>query len=74
MIMPNANLIANRVTNWTFSDSQRLIELPIPVAQAADPDHVIELLKKRRFHTSAGDQEAAAASIGCQFRSRRTQL
>jgi potassium-dependent mechanosensitive channel len=45
MIMPNANLIANRVTNWTFSDSQRLIEVPIPVAQAADPDHVIELLK-----------------------------
>jgi small-conductance mechanosensitive channel len=45
MIVPNGNLISNRVTNWTFSDSQRLIEVPIPVAQAADPDHVIELLK-----------------------------
>jgi potassium efflux system protein len=45
MIMPNANLIANRVTNWTFSDSQRLIEVPISVAQAADPDQVIELSK-----------------------------
>ena len=45
MIVPNGNLISNRVTNWTFSDSQRLIEVPVPVAQAADPDHVIELLK-----------------------------
>lgn len=44
MIVPNGNLISNRVTNWTFSDSQRLIEVPVPVAQAADPDHVIELL------------------------------
>jgi potassium efflux system protein len=45
MIVPNGNVIANRVTNWTFSDSQRLIEVPVPVAQAADPDNVIELLK-----------------------------
>jgi potassium-dependent mechanosensitive channel len=45
MIVPNGNLISNRVTNWTFSDSQRLIEVPISVAQAADPDQVIELLK-----------------------------
>jgi potassium efflux system protein len=45
MIVPNGNLISNRVTNWTFSDSQRLIEVPVPVAQAADPDQVIELLK-----------------------------
>jgi potassium efflux system protein len=45
LIVPNGNLISNRVTNWTFSDSQRLIEVPVAVAQAADPDHVIELLK-----------------------------
>jgi potassium-dependent mechanosensitive channel len=45
MIVPNGNLISNRITNWTFSDNQRLIEVPISVAQAADPDHVIELLK-----------------------------
>lgn len=35
----------DKITNWTFSDSQRLIEVPVPVAQAADPDHVIELLR-----------------------------
>jgi potassium-dependent mechanosensitive channel len=45
LIVPNGNLISNRVTNWTFSDSQRLIEVPVAVTQAADPDHVIELLK-----------------------------
>jgi small-conductance mechanosensitive channel len=45
MIVPNGNLISNRVTNWTFSDSQRLIEVPISVAQAADSDHFIEMLK-----------------------------
>jgi potassium-dependent mechanosensitive channel len=46
LIVPNGNLISNRVTNWTFSDSQRLIEVPVAVAQAADPDHVMELLKR----------------------------
>jgi potassium-dependent mechanosensitive channel len=45
MIVPNGNLISNRVTNWTFSDSQRLIEVAVPVGQTADPDQVLRLLK-----------------------------
>jgi potassium efflux system protein len=45
IIVPNGSLISNRVTNWTFSDRQRVIAIPIGVARGTDPDHVIELLK-----------------------------
>ncbi len=45
IIVPNGSLISNRVTNWTFSDRQRVIAIPIGVARGADPDHVIKLLK-----------------------------
>ena len=45
LIVPNGTLISNQVTNWTFSDSLRVIEVPVPVASGADPQHVLELLR-----------------------------
>lgn len=44
IIVPNGNLISNRVTNWTFSDRQRVIAILITVPRGTDPGHVIELL------------------------------
>jgi small-conductance mechanosensitive channel len=46
VIVPNGKLISDRVINWTFSGRQRSIELPIAVAQDADPRHVIRLLER----------------------------
>jgi potassium efflux system protein len=46
IIVPNGKLISERVTNWTLSNRRRTIELPIAVAQGADPDRVIALLER----------------------------
>ena len=44
VIVPNGDLISQRVTNWTLSDRRRRIELPVGVAYGSDPKQVIELL------------------------------
>jgi small-conductance mechanosensitive channel len=45
IIVPNAQLITERVTNWTLSDRQRLIELPVGVSYSAHPKRVMEMLE-----------------------------
>jgi small-conductance mechanosensitive channel len=45
LIVPNGSLISETVTNWTFSDRLRRIDLPVAVACPADAREVIELLK-----------------------------
>jgi potassium-dependent mechanosensitive channel len=46
VIVPNAKLISDRVTNWTYSNRRRSIEIPISVASTADPQRVMELLQQ----------------------------
>ena len=69
LIVPNAQLISDRVTNWTLSDRHRRIDLPVGVGYGAPPQKVIELLEAvarahphvlrepppRAFFTSFGD-------------------
>ena len=45
IIVPNGKLISDQVINWTLSNRLRGIELPVSVAEGADPCRVIELLK-----------------------------
>lgn len=45
IIVPNAELISERVTNWTFSDQLRRIDLLIGVNYGAEPKKVIELME-----------------------------
>ena len=45
VIVPNAQLITERVTNWTFSDRQRRIELPVGVSYGVHPTRVIDMLE-----------------------------
>jgi len=45
IIVPNAQFITANVTNWTFSDRLRRIELPVGVSYACAPKRVIELLE-----------------------------
>ncbi len=45
VIVPNGNLISNRLINWTFSDRQKRIDIPVGVAYGTKPEKVVELLK-----------------------------
>jgi len=45
VIVPNGSLISGQVTNWTFSDRQRAVEVSVNVAGGADSQRVVELLK-----------------------------
>ena len=44
VIVPNSQLIANQVVNWTLSDHLRRIEIGLGVAYDSDPKQVIKLL------------------------------
>ncbi len=44
VIVPNANLISNEVTNWTLSDMRRRMEVLVGVAYGSNPRQVMELL------------------------------
>jgi potassium efflux system protein len=45
VIVPNGSLISSQVTNWTFSDRKRAVEVSINVVGGADHQRVVELLK-----------------------------
>jgi potassium efflux system protein len=45
IIVPNAQLVTERLTNWTLSDRMRRIDLPVGVNYGAAPRRVIELLE-----------------------------
>lgn len=44
VIVPNANLISQEVTNWTLSDYRRRMEILVGVAYGTNPRKVIEVL------------------------------
>jgi potassium-dependent mechanosensitive channel len=45
IIVPNAQLITENVTNWTLSDRLRRIDLPVGVNYSARPHEVIRILE-----------------------------
>lgn len=45
LIVPNSQLVTDKVTNWTLGDRLRRIQLPVGVNYGADPDEVIKLLR-----------------------------
>lgn len=45
IIVPNAELTTQQVTNWTLSDQQRRIDIPVGVSYGTAPRKVIELLE-----------------------------
>jgi small-conductance mechanosensitive channel len=46
IIIPNSQLVTDKVTNWTLSDRLRRVDLPIGVNYGAEPKKVIELLEQ----------------------------
>jgi small-conductance mechanosensitive channel len=46
IIIPNAQFITAKVTNWTFRDRLRCIDLPVSVSYASEPKQVMSLLEE----------------------------
>jgi small-conductance mechanosensitive channel len=54
VIVPNASLTSERVTNWTLSDRMRRVDLQVGVAYASDPERVLDILREvARAHPKA---------------------
>ena len=66
VFVPNSLLIAQSVTNWTYSDLRRRIVLPVRVAYGATPQRVTELLTAigARHPQVSGEPAAAAVFMG----------
>ena len=62
IIVPNAQLITEQVTNWTLSDQLRRLDLPVGVNYGAAPKKVIELLESlARAHSQVLQNPAPRA-------------
>src|SRR5262249_28664708 len=62
IIVPNAQLITERVTNWTLSDRTRRIDLRVGVDYGSAPDRVMEALEAiARAHPGVLKSPAPAA-------------
>ncbi|MEP7273584.1 MAG: mechanosensitive ion channel domain-containing protein [Acidobacteriota bacterium] len=44
VIVPNAELVAGRVINWTLSSERRRVDIPVTVAHGTEPKRVVDLL------------------------------
>jgi len=44
IIVPNSQLVSEKVTNWTLSDRKRRIDLPVGVNYGSEPKELIRLL------------------------------
>jgi small-conductance mechanosensitive channel len=44
VIVPNGDLISQRLVNWTYTDQRRRIDLPLSITAPADPTTLSELL------------------------------
>jgi hypothetical protein len=71
VIVPNGTIISNKVTNWTFSDRYRAVEVPVSVARGVAPLRVVEVFvpirpgSKLETHSSGG--EIDNRSLRCWF-------
>jgi small-conductance mechanosensitive channel len=66
VIVPNADLVSAQVINWTLSDQQRRIEIPVGVAYGTDPQRVIDILRQASINVEEilQDPEPACLFIG----------
>jgi len=66
VVVPNAILLSEKVTNWTLRDRNRRIEFDLGVAYGFDPARVVEVLEKtaREMPGIAGDPAPVALFQG----------
>lgn len=69
VIVPNGTLISNQVTNWTFSDQHRAVEVPVTVVRGTAPQRVVELLKSVAANHAGVAKEPAPQAYVVNFAS-----
>ena len=69
VIVPNGTIIANKVTNWTFSDRYRAVEVPVTVARGVAPQRVIEVLERVAANHPSVTKEPAPQAFVVNFAS-----
>jgi small-conductance mechanosensitive channel len=67
VIVPNGDLISNRVTNWTLADTRRRVTLPLGVKYGTSARRVIELLEKTARANPAILEEPAPYALFTAF-------
>jgi len=64
IIVPNGKLISDQVINWTLSNRQRGIEIPVSVASGIDPCRIMEILVRvAKAHPLISAKPAPAAQL-----------
>jgi small-conductance mechanosensitive channel len=64
VIIPNGQLVAEPIVNWTLSDRRRRITLPVGAAYGSDPERVIAvLLEAARAHPRVLAEPAPSAVL-----------
>ncbi len=64
VIIPNGQLVAEPIVNWTLSDRRRRISLPVGAAYGTDPERVIALLlQTARLHPRILAEPAPSAVL-----------
>ena len=59
VILPNADLVASTVTNWTLTDTHRRMDIPVRAAYGSDPKKIMELLVEvAKGHPNTFDEPA----------------
>jgi small-conductance mechanosensitive channel len=46
VLVPNEELVTNRITSWSYRDRDVRLRLPVQISYADDPDRAIELLER----------------------------
>ena len=70
VIVPNAKLISEQVTNWTYSNRRRAIEIPVGISLESDAEKVITLMLAAALENPLisrdPEPEAVATKIGAE--------
>jgi potassium efflux system protein len=67
VIVPNGSLISEKVTNWTFSNNQRNVVVPVTVAAGTEPQKVMDLLKRVALENERVVKEPAPQALLVKF-------
>ncbi len=67
VVVPNGMLVADRLTNWTLSNSSRRIEVNVGVAYDSDPARVLDLLRGVAARTEGLLPEPAPVALFVGF-------